>query len=74
MSADQQPARRDGRVFERIPCARCEGTGRLKGVRAVAGSRAAVRKQWKAYCPECSGVGYQEIATKSSLGAEVKQR
>lgn len=61
---DQQSSRWDGRVITRVPCERCKGTGRLKGVRAKAGSRAAVGRQWKASCGECVGSGWHDIVTK----------
>lgn len=49
-----------GAVYERIPCSPCRGTGRLRGVRAKAGSPAAVCRRKLATCGDCGGAGYQE--------------
>lgn len=54
-------------TFERRKCERCDGTGKLKGVRAKAGSRAAVGRRKLAHCPDCMGDGYHEVRTSSQV-------
>lgn len=51
-------------TYVKHPCERCKGTGKLDGVRAKAGSRAAVCKRWKATCPDCLGDGHIELRVK----------
>jgi len=52
--------------FKKIQCNRCSGLGRLRGVRAKAGSRAAVCRRKLATCTECGGNGWIEIRIRSS--------
>jgi DnaJ-class molecular chaperone len=47
--------------FERRSCFRCEGTGRLKGIRDKR-IRSHDRRR-RASCPNCGGYGFIEVCT-----------